>query len=142
MCLISKSSELIVADKDIECYKVVECGLNSLIGAKIGAYITAILNQYIPRDVVKGERPFIAKGEIKPKQTKGYWIFKRGLIHTYRVFEAAKECQKYLNVLDDMQIYRCIIPKGTKYVIGTDDLKYSDDICYASEQIVFKERVL
>ena len=51
-----------------------------------------------------------------------------GFIHTFA------SAPPYYNLFWNDRVFKCIIPKGTKYFIGDDD-------DYASEQIIFGERL-
>ena len=51
-----------------------------------------------------------------------------GFIHTFA------SVPPYYNLFWNNRVFKCIIPKGTKYFIGDDD-------DYASEQIIFVEQL-
>ena len=119
MCLTSKWRFAKKASHDIVCYKVLD---------KMGdEYYTPYMET-----IVDINRIFKAKGFsfsfLDPKE-KG-----KGYIHTYVTLHYAKEyvfemaCEKPV-------IFKCIIPKGTKYHISKDCIEF------CSKKIDFKSQV-
>ena len=125
MCLLSLSDNPKVADKDIVCYKFLD---------RLGPfrYMTPI------REVKLWKFPylkkiFVAKGteeaERDPLQRR--YVVGEGFIHTF-----AKMSDEYSRRgLHDVVLFRCIIPKGTKY------FKSMDGSEYASREIVILNKV-
>ena len=119
MCLISKWRFAKKASYDIVCYKVLD---------KMGD------EYYTPyRDtIVDINRIFKAKGFsfsfFDPKE-KG-----KGYIHTYATLHYAKE-HVFEMACRNPVIFKCIIPKGTKYHISCNDSSF------CSKQINF-ERII
>ena len=120
----------LIADKDIVCYKQLWVNWNN-------AVVTPITKTLIPIKCIhknkKKRIPF--KAEILNK-FKFIWkhVFgfsnevTDGFIHTF-----SSEPFHY-NHFWSCRIFKCVIPKGTKYFIG-----YNED--YASEQIIFVEQL-
>ena len=112
----------LIAEKDIICYKKLQQVGND-------AYVTPCTDTQIPIECIQDKVPF--KAEILHKiifiwrHILGFSdCVEDGFIHTF------KEDDVYSSYI----VFECIIPKGTKYFIGTND-------DYASEQIIFIRRV-
>jgi hypothetical protein len=65
-----------------------------------------------------------------------------GWIHTYKTLNSAILMSNFIFYEKDMiEIYKCIIPKGTRYFEGADQLCLKRR-AYASDTIRFIEKVL
>ena len=127
MCLMTKQHRLIKADKDIIVYKI-------LRRTKTGLYTTIYTETPIPTLEVKGDAPFKAIENVIFRHYHGYYCISEGVIHTFATLDAAlKEKTLFLDKTE-YEIFRCVIPKGTMYVMGIRN------DC-ASEEIVFKKRI-
>jgi hypothetical protein len=118
MCLISKLRFPRKALRDIECFKVLYKNGDE--------YFTPYMDT-----VVNVNEPLKAKGwsiSIIPYEKA------RGYIHTYSSLNVARAS---IMVLDDpsVVIFKCIIPKGTKYHISA---YYTE---YCSKQIKFISQI-
>ena len=127
MCLFKDSkyhprNRLLIAKEDIVCYKQVH-------RYSYGLYETPHTNTIIPTECIENKIPFKAK-ILNKFRFFCYHILGTtnivadGFIHVYEY-----PLQQFA-----FSTFRCIIPKGTKYFIGTND-------DYASEQIIFMRRV-
>ena len=119
----------LIAKDDIECYKQLDLSSNILITPWTN---TPIPTKCIQKNVKK-RIPF--KAEILNKfafiwrHVLGFSnIVTDGFIHTFSPSIPPRDlfCSEC--------VFRCIIPKGTKYFIG-------EGAEYASEQIIFRERL-
>ena len=136
MCLIKNkkhhpSNRPLIAEEDIVCYKQLDINCQNVI-------ITPITRIHIPLKCIQKNKkkriPF--KAEIVNK-FKFIWnhvlgfsnVVTDGFIHTF------SSNPLYYNFLWSGPVFKCIIPKGTKYFIGEN----GND--YASEQIIFGERL-
>ena len=135
MCLVKDKryhvfNRPLIAEEDIVCYK-------QLYVNYMGEITTPYTNTPIPiKCIQKNQRkrvPF--KAEILNKfgfvwnHVLGFSnIVEDGFIHTF----SFAPC--YLDLSRNERIFKCIIPKGTKYFIGNDD-------DYASEQIIIGDRL-
>ena len=139
MCiLVDKQSKVKAASSDIECYKVV---LADTYSQKTTTPFTEI---EIEDDVIMHGKPFVAKGMAK-RQVVNYHKDKYdvGFVHTYETYENAcwvADMFSYINAVMNatkhVSIYKCIIPRGTKFISGMDENGLR---CFASKRIVFLE---
>lgn len=135
MCLIKNKkhhpfNHPLIAKEDITCYKELRVNFANIL-------ITPHTNVVVPiKCVQKNKRKRIPfKAEILNK-FKFIWrhvlgfsnIVEDGFIHTFSLSIPHRDLF-YCN-----RVFKCIIPKGTKYFIGEDN-------DYASEQIIFVEQL-
>lgn len=112
----------LIAEEDIVCYKQIFTYID-------GTYMTPYTNTIIPTKCITNKVPFkakiIDKFEFFCNHILGASLFvDDGFIHVY----------KYPRYKFGLTTFECIIPKGTKYFIGTDgDL--------AAKEIIFLEKV-
>ena len=120
MCLVSKWKFPRKAKEDIICYKI--------LTRRNGIYETPIMCTSV--DI---NRPLIAKGNsfriINPD------IKDTGYIHSLMFVADGKEIIKRDGYIK-ASLWKCIIPKGTKYHISK--IRYE----YCSKQIIFIEKVV
>lgn len=148
MCLVIElGSRLNRAKKDIICYKVVK--VEGYRAAKLfkETITTPYQSTLISKEVINGEKPFIAKtyrgATVTDKMFEQYKPYfgeiKGRAVHTFATKIDAKAEADTLKVMtgDICRIYKCIIPKGTLYYNGFYEGKKS----FASQKIVFKEAV-
>mgnify|MGYP006874639238 CR=1 FL=1 len=119
----------LIAEEDIVCYK-------ALVHSSIDPpdiLRTPFQSEPIRISVyLDYQIPFIAREDSK---FLSFWQHKLGLskrvgsgfIHTYRSIYFAPAIRQ-------VHLFKCIIPKGTEYFIGTDD-------DYASKKIIFLEQL-
>jgi len=126
MCLTSKWRFPKRAKKDIVCYKVLE---RDDEGKLRTPYIDTYINNI--------STPFIAKGislSFDNKYEKG-----KGYIHTFTKLSFLElEYSTTLTfrfIFHPPVVFKCIIPKGTKYHTSTDGKEY------CSKKIIFKEKI-
>jgi len=128
MCLYSSKENANIAEEDIVCYKVL---YQPYIFVK--HYLTPYQYIEISNDIIDGKSYFIAKGEgnvIYDDKSRKYLVTD-GYIHTYANLNMAEES---LYLTANMVIFKCIIPKGTKFYVG-----WRED--YASEKIKFIKKI-
>ncbi len=133
MCLTTTKNCFRYARKDIECYKVIIEGQYN--------FMTPYTKSIIPFSVINGLAPFTAKGRAYTVTENGMRNISIGYIHTYETLECAlDECRTWMYSTcsdDQLTIFRCTIPKGTRYAKGYFK-KYEG---YASKQIIFHEKI-
>jgi hypothetical protein len=136
MCLVKDNkyhpcNRPLIAEENILCYKVLT---QVLTGGSPDEFLTPYQLEPIRMSVYLNCRiPFIAWDDSK---LCSFWrhklgfsrIVESGFIHTFRV-EHAIRVNKYESV------FKCIIPKGTKYFVGINN-------DYASERIIFLEKLV
>lgn len=135
MCLVKDNkyhpfNKPLVAEENILCYKVLT---RVLPGGSPDEFLTPFQLEPIRMSVyLNCQIPFIAWDDSK---FCSFWrhklgfsrIVESGFIHTFRVEDAIR-INKYESV------FKCIIPKGTKYFVGINN-------DYASERIIFLEQL-
>ena len=147
MCLITKTRTPKRAKKDIICYKVLRTYTYSDGTEEID---TPYQFATIPKDVINGEKPFIAKTdegdtvtEKRFERCAGYYDSFSAVngcaIHTFATKIDAQAEVGSLKTYFGAKciIYKCIIPKDTLYYEGDFEGKKS----FASHKIVFKKKV-
>ena len=115
MCLISKWRFPKIAKRDIVCYKILE--------RRNGLYMTPYMDT-----VIEISKPLIAKGNsfsLRNVRNKG-----AGYIHTY----TTRPMIPPIGLFHKPSVWKCIIPKGTKYH------KSIHGVEYCSKQIIFIEK--
>lgn len=167
---MTKQGEPSIADKEITCWKIVET-LEDRNGdpVRVTPYMFRhipddVINGERPfwtgrpectYELCEGMYNHILDGYIHTFATPrgesevdmfckeiAYAITPVGMVETFMTpskAEGIPNCVDLPNVLS-IALYRCAIPRGTEYLEGVYD--GSDDIrCYASREIVFKEKV-
>ncbi len=119
MCLVSKRRFPKKAKKDIICYKLLEKFEEKYYTPCRGIYVD--INKELK---AKG----ISLSIIEPYE-KG-----EGYIHSFRTLPHRDALESSGWNLSRISIFKCIIPKGTKYHIGNNY-----DIC--SKKIIFKKLI-
>lgn len=158
MCLYTKANAVPqVAEKDIECYKfLIHCIQERARIDRIG-YKTPCQYTFLNDDIVEGKTDFKAKGLQIVNKTgrydrqnniwRNYTKIGSGFIHTFIALSDAETfVKKWQSVSSDRDlipcvIFKCSIPKGTKYYKGKLSSINSKDDCYASPRIRFIEKV-
>lgn len=129
MCLYKNkkyhpSNKPLVAKEDIVCYKQLE------INYSVNEYETPCTHSKVPIECLTKKIPFKAvilnKAQFIWRHILGFSnIVENGFIHSHMYYPSP-------NFLYD--VFKCIIPKGTKYFVGKDG-------DYASEQIIFLKQL-
>lgn len=114
----------LIAEEDIVCYKQLETSHFT------DGYVTPCAYAVVPTECLKEKVPFKAeilnKIEFIWRHVLGFSnVVTDGFIHSH----AHLPLNSFL-----YYTFQCIIPKGTKYFIGSHD-------DYASEQVIFVKRV-
>jgi hypothetical protein len=114
----------LIAEEDIVCYKQLD------ISRFTNGYITPCTYSVVPAECLEKKVPF--KAEIL---NKFMFIWRHVLGFSNMVTDGFIHSHVYIPFPSFFYCtFECIIPKGTKYFIGTND-------DYASEQIIFLRRV-
>ena len=153
MCLLTQDIYPSIAEKDMECYKVVKY--------VSGAIMTPYMNLPLQPEIIEG-RQLLCANDIKKvifNETYSLNEVTCGYIHTFSSMAEAKQCILHENVefnfpyLDiTLVAFKCIIPKGTEYYVGYcengtyynvlyKDKKYMPLNSYASESIKFVREI-
>lgn len=135
MCLIKDKkhhpfNRPLIADEDIVCYKqlYLNCA-NMLVTPCIDIPVSIKCIQKNKRKRVPFKAEIVHKFRFVWRHVLGFSnIVEDGFIHT---FSSAIPLH---NLFWSDRVFKCIIPKGTKYFIGEDE-------DYASEQIIFVEQL-
>ena len=136
MCLFKIHREHKIADKDIECYKVLTSNLRSVYynyPYKIGELYKKVWDEeflkYADSRQDVGGNMFHAS--LDKEQCEN--MYGDDEEHTETILDnREKEISVIRHLSKEQIIVKCIIPKGSKYYLGT----YSE---IASEQILIKE---
>lgn len=131
MCLYTKNNQFSIAKENLTCYKV--------LAFYDGGFMTPYQKTFIPKNVIDGKIPFIARGEQQIEQ--GYLsvscVIGGGFVHTYKSLTSAWLLKNHIGFMNSeyvCSIFECEIPKGTKYYEGEDDFF---EASFASEKINF-----
>lgn len=134
MCLYSKQ-DWCVANSDIKCYKTLELK-KKFLGIK--KYYTPYRGMEVSRKIISGKKDLIAEGEpflssVMRGNNDIFHVVEGGVIHAYVGYKDAYP-DKYFHPLVRIEIFECIIPTGTKFMVGIDG-----DIC--AEKIRFVKKI-
>ena len=127
MCLITKQRWRCWAIKDIVCYKVLSRGFD-FSGCPIE--VTPYTGTPVSEDILTGKDYFRAAGDFRIDDGGPERYVFGGMIHAY-LSEKTASCA--LMTLDYRDIYKCIIPRGTRY------MKNDKEIC--AKKIKFVEKI-
>lgn len=132
MCLTTKQSNWLIADKDIECYKMLEKCHDYLCGTY---YRTPYRERIVRDEIINGKQDFVAKGvpHFSPMYMvcgHDYYRIEEGAIHAYQELSKARSEAAGLWCM----VFKCVIPKGTKYAVGL-----CGDIC--AEKMKFVQKI-
>ena len=138
MCLkLSEKRLPSVAEHDIICYKM----LRFRKQAYWSFYETPYANMLVSDRIINGEENLKPWPEIRitgPMQK-----IDQGFIHTYANLDDAKHQQKWISQAGDTyDIFKCIIPKGTKFYDGECFAGAEPVPGFASLEIKFIEKIL
>lgn len=153
MCLITNQKRLKLAKEDIVVYKAVHVSPDNvhyfnaarnrslLMSPKNYRYLSYYQLEDIDKDCVEGGRVYKSEGYLKRRkigpEPHNLYMYGAGLIHTFKYFDDAIKTINYVPYEQSVDIvYKCFIPKWTRYVFGDDDYCFST---YASKRIVFIE---
>ena len=124
MCLITTKDIPEIAQEDIVCYKIyilIEDELLSPYQGSPAPAINKVTNTLL-------DRAYLSKYTAVYMVGRGFHSFK--YLH-----DLIEELDFWLSF--DIKIFKCIIPKGTKYYEG----KFGDFPSYCSESIILKETI-
>ena len=112
MCLVTKQSDWLIAEKDIKCYKMLDTNMG-------GDFVTPYERTLVDDSIIRGERLFTARKaslyETFFPRYNGTYDIDEGAIHCYRNW-----LRGFINALGSYHLFKCVIPKGTRYAIGED----------------------
>ena len=139
MCLITTKNIPEIAQEDIVCYKFyvvhkVKDDINSSSHDK-DEYLSPYWDMRAPNinEVANTE---LDKAYLCDSNTSNLNYFVRKGFHSYKYLDDLIE-ELYFWQPCDAKIFKCIIPKGTKYYEG----EFDDSTSYCSESIILKEIV-
>lgn len=136
MCLVAKNNHCFrYAKKDIVCYKVLRVTYQNVDNhLELLNYVTPFRLITIPDNIINGEAPFVACGKCTTIRTLDECLIDSGYVHTF-----AEYPQHWMANHPVMHVvFKCIIPKGTRYAKGI----FADGfVSYASKKIVFVEKL-
>ena len=123
MCLITTKNIPEIAQEDIVCYKFYELYDNGkLFSPYQGSHAPAI--NKVTNTLL--DRAYLSNYRAAYMVSRGFHSFKY-------INDLIKELDFWL--YSDIKIFKCIIPKGTKYYEG----KFNNSPSYCSESIILKE---
>lgn len=129
--------------RDIICYKVIE--VKHYSGGLI-TFRTPCTHYCLPFAVIQGNEDYTAvktwSNAMCPIRTNGfnYKYIAGGFIHTFKHLKSAKAFAEESDEPLYMRIYECIIPAGTEYYQGIDQVLETK--AYAAEKIRFIRQVV
>lgn len=129
MCLTPyANSDFKVADKDIVCYKVVEKRANGIYRSPYMRF------EYVIRVSYKDSTKFDFKQRHRITE---------GMFHSYASWiDARKQCKEWNRIYEpeiSCRVLKCIIPKGSVYIIGFFGSRFISS--YASREIKILEEL-
>ena len=164
MCLIVQDNKVIkTAEKDIECYKVIE-EYRILYPLVVNSYYSFLRKHGYAEKDAKYLTPFMfhpvvfgheyCEPNFKEQvlasfgfqsafslDVNGYFF--GGMFHSYMEKDdsayAMSRMKASSSVPRVLKIAKCIIPEGSHYIVGVDDSYYLK--CYGSEKLIYKEIV-
>lgn len=131
MCLRTKQTTFLVAQKDIVCYKILKVVHN--VGRQNKTLIRS--PYYTSYTWNLGE---LRKSKLTSRPLK-YTPYSndRQINVGFHTFKTRREARINKNDIYLGVIFKCIIPKGSKYYLGT----FGEERSYASDQIIVKEKI-
>lgn len=130
MCLFKGSRKICIAEHDIECYKILYSDMSSMyfhFKYKLGEHYCKIWDSAFINECDK--KTCLGENMFHADLNKDYIIWLYG-----NKYETNNEKIVRVSVGDNQVLVKCIIPKGSKYYLGT-----SGEI--GTEQIIIKEIV-
>ena len=131
MCLITTKNIPKIAQEDIVCYKYYRFkkkdGKSELFSPYYKAPVPN-LNEIVSTELDELPEPTDPSKDL-------YCIINKGF-HSFKYLDDLTK-ELYFWPLFDVKIFKCIIPKGTKYYEGN----YIDLPSYCSESIILKETI-
>ena len=146
MCLFTKNKEVLTADEDMTCYKIVYVDKK---GTKSYFQNSPIIYGKLYKKPGNGFRFYIVKG----CNLTGYWV-EEGGYHLFTTLDDALCYFEYMPLSKDeltskegalfsinsgarVKIVKAVIPKGTKYVEGTFNGHPMKNIC--TKAVIYEE---
>lgn len=104
MCLTSKDGKRFIAERDIECYKLLDKDLKPPYQPKF---------QYKLGEVVSDDK------EERISEHFNVHLVEAGFLHSYQTHRRAYETTRYsLELRTKYSVYKAVIPKGSEYMVG------------------------
>ncbi len=138
MCLYltKQNKEPKVAEKSIECYKLV-------LKRPYNRFVTPFMYCEIDLgEVIKAypRVPMVRKSERTSEHSRYKFFVGAGVIHTFKTIEGAKKAARMLFFSSDIAIVKCTIPTGSLYFEGAfDDTGIQ---CYASTSVRYWKKIV
>lgn len=138
MCLYltKQNKEPKVAEKPIECYKLV-------LRRAYNRLVTPFMHCEIDLgEVIKAypRVPMVQKSEYASKYSRHKFFVGVGVIHTFKTLVGAKKAARMLFFSSDIAIVKCTIPTGSLYFEGVfDDTGIQ---CYASTSVRYWKKIV
>lgn len=125
-----------IADEDIICYRILYLAGGNLYVSPIRGYTVASVN-----DIIGYTDMCISPSVEMLSRYPGYAIVGAGVIHSYK-----EDPRDILSLLpSNMHLFKCIIPKGTRYVEGLSGALIKEEkyvlAAYGSKKITYIERI-
>lgn len=151
MCLFTNQKMAKVAKKDIVCYKVVK--LSSYDGIYRSPFMHTPLDKTLDGKQAYGKIVYnwgrstyetISRDNPYEDKPKFSYIVEDGAIHSYKNLNGAKRLVKFFGKRDnedEYHIFECIIPIGSDYYVGNENMNGGGPICYASDKVKFIKEV-
>ena len=128
MCLTVRNNNCFrYASEDIVCYKVLR------LVKEINRYVTPYRLIGIPDEVLDGKAPFKALGKCRTRYAYDECTINGGYIHTFANYPKEWVDNHRIGYV----VFRCVIPKGTRYAKGY----FCGVDAYASKEIMFIEEM-
>ena len=138
MCLITRNPEILTAEKDLTCYKLMRKSLISYsqnyqyaldkpecLGEELEPI--PLNSKYSYADSIVGDFYNITDPDAINYRKCGLFSVSKGF-HSYATIERVEHLFRINNIFNHLIIVECIIPKGGKYVVDETDLMVSDEI--------------
>ena len=145
MCLITDSNIPLVAEEDIEVYKVMEV-MTDKKGSPFGVPPYRPLYRYHPGKNQSSEYDITMYGNkpIKTSPSGLYYMVEAGYLHAYVDWHAATHLYTHtlLNsggtLYSACKIVKMTVPKGTKYFLGNDNDIAAETLVWNPEEQTVK----
>ena len=127
MCLITTKNIPEIAQEDIVCYKFYKLRENKLFSPYkevLAPNMNEVANTVLDRGYLG-----------RAKDNNLAYMVNRGF-HSFKYIDDLTK-ELYFWQSSDVKIFKCIIPKGTKYYEG----KFDESSSYCSESIILKETI-
>lgn len=142
MCLILKKKvwpvDAEIAKNDIVCYKIIAKKVSQSSG--IESYFTPFTKTWVDKRIIHGTLDFTPSPLSRRQLVCSSCLIAEGWIHTYKTLDGALKAVRCYFSHENyiLEVYKCAIPKGTRYFEGEDQISAP---AFASDKICFIEKV-